>query len=281
MYFAPCFDLIDVKDVGLPLFYINKPALACLATPLDEKLPVVPMTTEQSTTTAVTEDVWKDTTVFVPEKEDGTVVHVEVDQSTDAPETLLETTPSPLSTTPARDIVDHDTSGDNVENTTIKEEFINSNRIPGDKAIAPSSVSVNCDSASLNYVLVTVYTCAQRNQLLGNRGSVLFSLAFTILCIVPKSKRPTLISDVQTPSRLTLSQQDESDFEFVPEDGSKTRAGNHNNEITLGASEGGNLMERTEVLAGVCYLCVTTFIFQRQRRFGFCILWYMYCISQL
>ncbi|XP_036449241.1 syndecan-1-like [Colossoma macropomum] len=181
--------LIHIKEVsGDETTTIHHVDLDITTLP-DEKLPVVPVTTERSTITTPPVDVKEETTVHVvlDKEEDGTIDPVVVaDQSTDAPD--METTPLPLTTMSAKEVADPEASGDIVKSTTIQatvdDGFIEKNMIPD-----------------------------------VNRGT-----------------------DTQIP--------DDSDFDF----GNEIRPGSRANlpESSLGASsDGGSLLERTEVLAGV------------------------------
>ncbi|XP_072545248.1 uncharacterized protein [Salminus brasiliensis] len=96
-------------------------------TPLDEKMPVLPVTTTSPKNAE--EETTSTTSVVLGEVEDERTVADDVyDQSTDAPD--LATTPLPLTTTSANDMAEPETteaSGETVESTTlpaISKDFI-------------------------------------------------------------------------------------------------------------------------------------------------------------
>ncbi|KAL7862309.1 hypothetical protein SRHO_G00137500 [Serrasalmus rhombeus] len=127
--------LIIMKDVsGAETPAVHHVDLEDNTTLPDEKLPVVPVTTEHSVTTPPV-DVEEETTVPVAlEKgEDGAIDPVVVvDQSTDAPD--MESTILPLTTMSAKEVADPEASGDTVESTTVQptidEGLIEENVIP-------------------------------------------------------------------------------------------------------------------------------------------------------
>ncbi|KAL6477521.1 hypothetical protein MHYP_G00133560 [Metynnis hypsauchen] len=129
--------LIHMKEVsGAETTTIHHADLEHSTTLPDEKLPVVPVTTERSTITTPPVDVEEETTVLVvlDKEEDGAIDPVVVvDQSTDAPD--METTILPLTTTSAKEVADPEASGDTVESTTtqatVDDGLIEENVIPG------------------------------------------------------------------------------------------------------------------------------------------------------
>ncbi|XP_017546303.1 syndecan-1 isoform X2 [Pygocentrus nattereri] len=128
--------LTHMKDVsGAETPIVHHVNLEDNTTLPDEKLPVVPVTTEHSITTPPV-DVEEETTVLVAldkEEDRATDPVVVVDQSTDAPD--MESTILPLTTTSAKEVADPEASGETVESTTVQATIdgglIEENVIPG------------------------------------------------------------------------------------------------------------------------------------------------------